>query len=196
MFHGMKQIFFLELKFQSRRLEVMRCYFFTMFRLNHPVKKFKPDTKESRKKGYLGDLYSTHQPNRAPTPPPQAVKLQVKTEPCMTTSTEQSELCQQNMSSSGVKRSDPYEFDDDMAAPNVSMEGFKRNNVKVRSSPSFLPSPFPAFLPFCLLTKTSLTPPCYILHWWIIWLGRVESHKKKYWKISIILYLWDSTSSD
>lgn len=31
-----------------------------------------------------------------------------------------------------TKRSDPYEFDDDLAAPAVSMEGFKRSNsVKV-----------------------------------------------------------------
>jgi hypothetical protein len=30
------------------------------------------------------------------------------------------------------KRSDPYEFEDDMTAPAVSMEGFKRtNSVKV-----------------------------------------------------------------
>lgn len=30
------------------------------------------------------------------------------------------------------KRSDPYEFEDDMTAPAVSMEGFKRtNSIKV-----------------------------------------------------------------
>ena len=84
------------------------------------MKKFKPDTKESRKKSYLGDLYSTHQPNRAPTPPPQTIKLQIKQEPNTTASSENSDSCQQNIPNSGVKRSDPYEFDDDMAAPNVS----------------------------------------------------------------------------
>lgn len=98
------------------------------------MKKFKPDLKESRKKYYVGDLYSTHQPNRAPTPPPQTVKLQIKQEPNVTASSESSESCQQTIPNSGIKRSDPYEFDDDMAVPNVSNEIFNTRGASVKNS--------------------------------------------------------------
>ncbi|KAK6638178.1 hypothetical protein RUM44_008606 [Polyplax serrata] len=84
---------------------------------NYPVKKFKPDAKESRKKYQHGDLYSTHQPNRAPTPPPEAVKIQIKQEPDATTA-EAGDSCQSVVPVPGAKRSDPYEFDDDMAGAN------------------------------------------------------------------------------
>ena len=73
-------------------------------------------------------MYASHQPNRAPTPPPQTIKIQVKQEPSSVAS-DTSEPCQVGTPAPGVKRSDPYEFDDDVTAANVSLKIFAKLKV-------------------------------------------------------------------
>ncbi|XP_046987073.1 mediator of RNA polymerase II transcription subunit 13 [Schistocerca americana] len=100
--------------------------------LNHPVKRFKPCESKSgdpsRHSAYTrrmspSDLYSSHQ--HAASPP------NGMSQPFMRQEIKQEPGCGMMMEVESVqlsKRSDPYEFDDDMAAPSVSMEGFKRTN--------------------------------------------------------------------
>lgn len=86
-------------------LHILQLLIIHYDRLNHPVKKLKLDGKERKKMG--GDLYASHQPNRAPTPPPQPARPpSCRPEP--------------DPDATGQpKRADPYEFDDDMNAANV-----------------------------------------------------------------------------
>ncbi|XP_066998213.1 mediator of RNA polymerase II transcription subunit 13 isoform X2 [Anabrus simplex] len=101
--------------------------------LNHPVKRFKPAETRSldslrpppfNRRSSSSDLYGPHQ-QLAPSPPNNLgqpfIKQEIKQEPGCNLAMEVESL-------HATKRSDPYEFDDDMVAPAVSMEGFKRNN--------------------------------------------------------------------
>nr|CAD7425183.1 unnamed protein product [Timema monikensis] len=92
--------------------------------LNHPVKRFKPSDlrpAEPVRPRPQRQSSTDHQPS--PTNPNlvQTIKQEIKQEPCLM---EMDDNVQPN------KGSDPYDFDveNDMLAPTVSMEGFKRNN--------------------------------------------------------------------
>ncbi|PSN30681.1 hypothetical protein C0J52_20854 [Blattella germanica] len=101
--------------------------------LNHPVKRFKPlETRQSdsmrpnpyNKRMSPNDLYSNHMQQQNVASPPNNlnqpfIKQEIKQEPG----------CNIPMEVDNVhpnKRSDPYEFEDDMTTP--AMEGFKRTN--------------------------------------------------------------------
>ncbi|XP_049817024.1 mediator of RNA polymerase II transcription subunit 13 isoform X3 [Aethina tumida] len=138
----------------SREYEVMLCeeeetlemlYDYSTLNawLNHPVKKFKPDTRENMR-NRLGktDLYSYHNSlssnfsndisgmkNSQVT-----IKQEIKQEN-MSMDTEQM-VQGQPPHPHGVKRpGDPYEFDEEGGGPNCNMDGFKRGQVPIKEEP-------------------------------------------------------------
>jgi len=74
------------------------------------VKKMKLDVRDRGRT--MEDLYASHQPNRAPTPPPNPVRTAF----CHS----ENPLDPSTAMAGNIKRNDPYEFDDDMNPNMVS----------------------------------------------------------------------------
>ncbi|KAG8224142.1 hypothetical protein J437_LFUL005476 [Ladona fulva] len=119
---------------EERPWELLYNYITLDAWLNHPVKRFKPSDSgiDNSWSSRSGDLYSfaNAHGSTASSPPPiqngmgqtangannfMVVKQEIKQEPMDVDSGLQSQ-----------RSSDPYEFDDDVAVPTVSMDGFKR----------------------------------------------------------------------
>lgn len=123
------------------------CYIF--YRYNHPVKKFKPDSKENRlnKLGKNGDIYSLYgTPNGMPTPPASVescnsnnstqncfIKQEIKQEPgtCMENDTMSMNITGVPVPNPNKRPGDPYEFEEEGGGANT-IDGFKRGvpNIK------------------------------------------------------------------
>lgn len=113
-----------------------------LFRYNHPVKKFKPDSKENRLNKFSknNDIYSLYgTPNGVATPNPDNntsntttcfIKQEIKQEPGTNCLMENMDTSGQTLPIPGVpgmkRPGDPYEFDEEGAQGNVNMDGFKR----------------------------------------------------------------------
>ncbi|XP_072397237.1 mediator of RNA polymerase II transcription subunit 13 isoform X2 [Diabrotica undecimpunctata] len=125
---------------EEQTLEMLYDYSTMDAWLNHPVKKFKPDNKDSQRVNRSGkqDIYALYDKSYLFNQTTEVVnnnknqqvtvKQEIKQEPGQNVETEAPVI--PNSHPHGVKRpGDPYEFEEDGGGANCNIDGFKRGQV-------------------------------------------------------------------
>ncbi|XP_044759811.1 mediator of RNA polymerase II transcription subunit 13 isoform X2 [Coccinella septempunctata] len=132
-----------ELGEEEQSLEMLYDYSTMNAWLNHPVKRYKPSSKENLRNSNKNDIYSMYTHNGMSNASyDMANNVNVKTQPYVKQELNQEQRCSGEGDASmvpgmshGIKRpGDPYEFDEEGGGSSCNMDGFKRggpgSNIK------------------------------------------------------------------